>query len=109
MNITFEEAKTIRSGIEKLKETCLNANKQVDLDAYKALQILDKAEAKQREKNARTIKYIQDKRKADKSYARPKNKPIVVTRKTPCDDDCIKCETMRICPIAWKKAEKGEL
>lgn len=27
----------------------------------------------------------------------------------PCDDDCIKCETMRICPIAWRKAEKGEI
>jgi hypothetical protein len=73
MNITFEEANKIRQAIEKLKTTCYEANLPVDLDAYKALVILEEAEKKQREKNARTIKYIQDKRKADKSYARPKN------------------------------------
>lgn len=71
MNITFEEAKTIRSGIEKLKEACLNANLLVDLDAYKALVILEEAEKKQREKNAKTIAYIQAKRKENKNYARP--------------------------------------
>ena len=73
MNITFEEANKIRQAIEKLKTTCYEANLPVDLDAYKALVILEEAEKKQREKNVRTIKYIQDKRKADKSYARPKN------------------------------------
>lgn len=100
MNITFEEANLIRQALQP-------GAKQNE--RYEAIGILDHAEQKQREKNARTIKYIQDKRKADKSYARPKKKPIVVTRKSPCDDDCIKCETMRICPVAWKKAEKGEL
>jgi len=100
MNITFEEANKIRQALQP------DAKQN---ERYEAIGILDRAETKQREKNAKTIKYIQDKRKADKNYARPKNKPIVVTRKTPCDNDCIKCETMRICPIAWKKAEKGEL
>ena len=87
MNITFEEANKIRQALQP-------GAKQNE--RYEAIGILDRAEAKQREKNARTVNYILERRKSDKSYARPK----VVTRKTPCDQDCIKCETMRICPVA---------
>ena len=63
MNITFEEA-------DKIREALKPGAKQNE--RYEAIGILDRAEEKQREKNARTIAYIQDKRKADKSYARPK-------------------------------------
>lgn len=87
MYITFEEADKIR---EALKPGATQDKR------YEAIAILDVAEQKQREKNARTVNYILERRKSDKSYARPK----VVTRKTPCDHDCIKCETMRICPNA---------
>ena len=89
MNITFEEANKIR---EALKPGAKQNER------YEATAILDAAERKQREKNARTVNYILERRKSDKSYARPK--APVVTRTKPCDHDCIKCETMRICPNA---------
>lgn len=63
MNITFEEANKIR---EALKPDATQDKR------YEAIGILDVAEKKQREKNARTVNYILERRKSDKSYARPK-------------------------------------
>lgn len=63
MNITFEEAAKIR---EALKPGATQDKR------YEAIGILDVAEQKQREKNARTVNYILERRKSDKSYARPK-------------------------------------
>ena len=63
MNITFEEADKIR---EALKPGATQDKR------YEAISILDAAEQKQREKNARTVNYILERRKSDKSYARPK-------------------------------------
>ena len=63
MNITFEEADKIR---EALKPGATQDKR------YEAIAILDVAEQKQREKNARTVNYILERRKSDKSYARPK-------------------------------------
>lgn len=63
MNITFEEADKIR---EALKPGATQDKR------YQAIAILDVAEQKQREKNARTVNYILERRKSDKSYARPK-------------------------------------
>lgn len=61
MNITFEEADKIR---EALKPGATQDKR------YEAIGILDAAEKKQREKNARTVNYILERRKSDKSYAR---------------------------------------
>ena len=63
MNITFEEADKIR---EALKPGATQDKR------YEAIGILDAADQKQREKNARTVNYILERRKSDKSYARPK-------------------------------------
>lgn len=63
MNITFEEADKIR---EALKPGATQDKR------YEAIRILDAAEKKQREKNARTVNYILERRKSDKNYARPK-------------------------------------
>ena len=63
MNITFEEANKIR---EALKPGATQDKR------YEAIAILDAAEQKQREKNARTVNYILERRKSDKNYARPK-------------------------------------
>jgi len=63
MNITFEEADKIRAALRP------GADQET---RYQAIAILDVAEQKQREKNARTVSYILEKRKSDKSYARPK-------------------------------------
>lgn len=65
MNITFEEADKIR---EALKPGASQDKR------YEAIGILDVAEQKQREKNARTVNYILERRKSDKSYARPINR-----------------------------------
>lgn len=63
MNITFEEADKIR---EALKPGATQDKR------YEAIGILDVAEQKQREKNAKSIAYIQAKRKENRLYARPK-------------------------------------
>lgn len=62
MYITFEDADKIREA--------LMPNAAQD-KRYEAIGILDAAEDRQRKKNERTIRYIQDKRKTDRSYARP--------------------------------------
>lgn len=63
MNITFEEADKIREALKPGASTG---------KILHAISILDAAEQKQREKNARTVNYILERRKSDKSYARPK-------------------------------------
>lgn len=63
MYITFEDANKIR--------VALLPGATQD-KRYEAIGILDAAEQKQREKNARTVNYILERRKSDKSYARPK-------------------------------------
>lgn len=62
MNITFEEADKIR---EALKPGATQDKR------YEAIGILDAAEQKQREKNEKTIAYIQAKRKENRLYGRP--------------------------------------
>ena len=68
MNITFEEA-------DKIREALKPGAKQNE--RYEAIGILDAAEQKQREKNAKTIAYIQAKRKEDKNYARPDSSWVI--------------------------------
>lgn len=73
MNITFEEA-------DKIREALKPGAKQNE--RYEAIGIIDRAEEKQREKNAKTIAYIQAKRKENRLYGRPE-KCWVITMDLP--------------------------